>query len=410
MRKHMPAAIVLGCLLIQFFNIGVASNCFSLYLPYMRSELLFTDSQTSIIVAARMLFSLLGLFCMRAIYRRLGARLSMALSSVLFSAGLFSLSFSKTFFACLLSMFPYGFGYALANLYGATILLDAWFKKSYGLALGLVSSGSGLAAFFATTPISLLLQNRGLLSTYFWVGTASLISGFVSFILLRDDPHAMGLSGYGDTAEQVAAIEQTEHERYPGPSPRLFLMLTVVFLLSTLSLTGVSHFSVFFIERGYTPEQAAYAVTGFGLSLIFVKPFYGWLVDRYGAFYINIVYYALGIVGLVLSLTVCRGSVAVLIVSTALIGIGSALCSNGLPTWAKDLYPENHYDINQKFAIVCMISGVVFTSVPGILKDRLGSYWISFLGITLANVVGLLLLIYCYRVKMGRVGRGKRGA
>ncbi len=400
MKKHMHAAVAFGCLLLQFFNIGIASNCFSLYLPYMRSELLFTDSQTSMIAAAKMFFSLLGLFCIKSIYARLGTRKGMALSSLLFSSGLLYMSTAKSFAACILGMLPYGFGYALANLYAATIVINNWFKKRGGLALGLVSAGSGLAAFVGPTPISALLAQRGLSATFLAVGLAALASGTLTFLLVRDTPGSLGLQAYGDSETADAENARIEHERFPGPSPKLSFYVISAFLLSTLSMTGVAHFSVYFIERGYSPQGAAYAITGFGLSLIFVKPLYGWLVDRFGGYYINIIYYAVGTAGLLLALFACRGSVPVLIFSMALVGVGSALNSNGMPTWAKELYPDDQYTANQRAQIVNMSSAVICSMLPGMIKDTFGSYWISFAGITVCFALSCVVLVICYRIKM----------
>ena len=406
MKKHMPAAVVAGCLLLQFFNIGIASNCFSLYLPYMRTELLFTDSQTSLVAAAKMLFSLLGLLFMKRVYTRFGVRKGMALSSLLFCAGLFFLSAARTFPTVILGLLPYGIGYAFANLYSATIVLNAWFKKRGGLALGLVSSGSGLAAFVGPTPISALLEKGGLHAAFFCVGLSALVSGLISYLLVRDDPSLVGAKAYGDSPDADEENERIERERFPGPAPGKFLFMCCVFLLSTLSMTGVAHFSVYFIERGYTPVTAAYAITGFGLSLIFVKPLYGWLVDRFGGFYINIVYYVIGAIGLLMALTVCRGSLPVLIFSTSLIGIGSALNANGLPTWCHELYPEDPYTMNSQAAVVNMVSAVICSTLPGIIKDRFGSYHISFVGITICFVLSGLILVRCYRIRMNRGQQG----
>ena len=144
-RLHRAWAICLGCTLMLFVCGGLSVNAFSVTQPYVLAYGGFTNTQTSMINTIRALSYLGCMFAAPLFFRTLGYRLGTAVA-VAFSAVSFAVfAASKTLAGFYLGGVLAGLGYGFGSMIPATILINRWFHRKKGLAIGLCSASTGLA-------------------------------------------------------------------------------------------------------------------------------------------------------------------------------------------------------------------------------------------------------------------------
>ena len=402
MKKYYAWAICLGGLILQFWTIGLASNCFGVFLPYFRSELGLLNSQTSTFVTVRCLFGFIGVFLIKKYYEKLDLRLGMTFACLLFGIGVIAWGHGEKFAVCILGLVPLGIAYGFGNMYSVTIALNRWFKLHYGLALSICVAGSGISAIVMPPIMNSLLENYGLKHATFVLGLSAVVSSLLIFLLIRNTPEEMGLAPFGSEKHLTEAEEKIASHAYSGKSPNQLILLFAIVLFGVVAIGSTNHFSVLFIDLGYTPELAALSVSTFGLCLMIFKLIYGALVDKFGTFTVNTVYFILGTIGFFISALFCHGSALMMVLSTGLIGVGLVLTSIGYTMFAKDLYPkEKADDVNQHIQMANMLGGTLFSTLPGIIADKVGSYAPSFFiyGILMIIIAAILTAMYTIRMK-----------
>ena len=170
-----------------------------------------------------------------------------------------------------------------------------WFDRRRGLALGIALAGVGLGAALMPTLAQAVITNYGWREAYLAIGgVVLLISLPVLIALLRDTPEQVCLHPDGDTAEARAARDDGSllgYVLHEAVRRRTFWLMVAIFFLVGLFITSlIVHLIPLLIERGVSPGKAATAQALLGLSLIFGRVFAGYLMDRFFAPYVSVVF------------------------------------------------------------------------------------------------------------------------
>ena len=145
MRKpHYAWAVCLGCTLMLLVGGGLSVNAFSVTQPYILKQGGFTNTQTSMITTVRAVTYLLCMFLSPRFFRRTGYRLGTAIATALSGAAFLIFAFARTLPVYYAAGAVAGLSYGLGSMIPATILMNHWFHRQRGLAIGLCSAGTGL--------------------------------------------------------------------------------------------------------------------------------------------------------------------------------------------------------------------------------------------------------------------------
>ncbi len=203
-----------------------------------------------------------------------------------------------------------------------------WFDRKRGLALGIALSGIGLAGIFMPPLIQHAISTLGWSGTYLAMGaTVLLLAWPVVFWLFRDHPHSMGLLPDGDPYD--GGDSQLPHLKVLTPGLTFsrairtveFWLIFVTFGLMGLGGTGVLiHFVAMLTDRGMSPSAAAFVFSLFGLSVIIGRVSCGYLVDRFFAPRVAVVFLSAMAAGIALLAFDSGTSTAYL--AALLIGLG----------------------------------------------------------------------------------------
>ncbi|HEX6494852.1 MAG TPA: MFS transporter, partial [Acidobacteriaceae bacterium] len=180
------------------------------------------------------------------------------------------------------------------------VVISHWFNRRRGLALGLVGLGIGIGAFAVPLLSQRLIAHSGWRVAYAAFGGAMvLISIPVVATFLQNDPSDRGLQP--DVAEP--AMKATASKEGMGwadirRSADFWLMIVVFTLTSASMHAGVLHMPALLTDGGVSAGRAAMASAVVGISVIFGRLGSGYLLDRFFAPRIAMLFYGACAIGL----------------------------------------------------------------------------------------------------------------
>lgn len=312
MRRHYAWIVAGVTFLALLASAGIRATGVVLVLPLERD---FGWDRTTVTLALSinlLLYGLCGPFA-GALMARFGVRRVMlvALSALSASLGL-SLFMQSAWQLVILWGVLVGLGSgAMALVLGATIA-TRWFVRRRGLVTGLFAASS------ATGQLIFLPEQAAIVEAFGWrpavLLVAALALGVAALValLMRDDPHQVGVQAYGAQYETQPAVATAAERGNPftlavdalvqGARVRDFWLLAGSFAIcgaTTFGLISV-HLIPASVEHGLTEVTGAGMLAAMGVFDLIGTTVSGWLSDRMDPRKLLVWYYTLRGVSLLL--------------------------------------------------------------------------------------------------------------
>lgn len=359
--------------LALFCTGGLLVTGFNVYTPYLISEGGLTNGEVSVVLMVRNLFSLLSMFLVVPLIRRLDIRLNVT-TAVLSGAIAFTVfSIAKNFVLfCLGSAFA-GLAYGLGGMVSVSVVIKRWFDDHEGLALGICAAGTGLSAVIGSPIITEMVENHSMqFSMRAEAVFLALMAGLL-FLLTRNYPSP-------EKREEVRRERQAktaEHGRYDAfalSRAEKWILLLGVFLCG-MSYTVSPFMTVLFREKGFDAAEVGWMASFMGLALCVGKCVYGGAVDLLGRVRAGNVFYGCYVLAIFLCAACVPGSHIMAYTALTLLGVGFPMLSVGLSQLAAGTAHSEYYaDAVRQLQTAYMLGTVAFSTVPGILADQMGTY------------------------------------
>jgi len=169
--------------------------------------------------------------------------------------------------------------------YGAVI--SRWFDRHRGLALGLMSFGSGLAAMAYPPVAQNLIEHLGWRSAYAILGAGVLLVPILILpVFLKDDPRCGGYLPDGTVANSYSMVSSPAEGlvwRQVWRSRTFWLLMTIFFLAGCSAHACVLHLAALLSDRGASSQAAANSVSIIGVAMLFGRTGSGYFLDRFFA-------------------------------------------------------------------------------------------------------------------------------
>jgi MFS family permease len=273
-------------------------------------------------------------------------------------------------------------GVAAAGWIPAVVLVQRWFPRRVGLALGAASSGIGVGIFLVVPLCQFLIDTWG----WRWAFRvmAALVAVWVvpaTYWLVQDPPAAGG----GDSPERTMAPPAAGVDLTVGEAARtgrFWLLGTAQILGSGASQMLLVHQAAYLVDHGIAPMLAASVVSVVGLASIAGKTGGGWFSDQFG----RELTYTLGMASLALAvgtlgLVALTSHPALAFVYGVLVGIGYSVTAPLLPAVISDLFRGRHFGaIFGTLHMANAIGGSLGPWAAGRVFDATGGYRPAFIG------------------------------
>ena len=272
--------------------------------------------------------------------------------------------------------------------------ISAWFDARRGLALGIAMAGVGIGVFIVPQVVRVLIQNYGWRIAYMGLGALMFLVAFPSMALLVREPE----EGF---ARRRVRLAQAVDVVLPGLSVREVLMGSRFWLLA-LSVLCVStvvnglgvHIVPLLTDRGLSPAVATSMLGVFGLGTLGGRLLSGYLVDRFFAPYIAVVFFLLGAVGILIT---SGAGGAVPTFGIVLLGIAAGTEIDMLGYLSSRYFGLRHFGQLYGYIFAVFSAGAALGPyVLGVCFDRFHSYNDALFG-----YVGLLVLASGLIVSLG---------
>ncbi|MBR3124808.1 MAG: MFS transporter [Mogibacterium sp.] len=391
-RIHYSWFICFGCALVLFCTGGLCFTGFSVYLPYMRSVLGFTNTQISVLLFVRSLLSVIGMTFVNRFLKKYEIRRVVTFALIMAAASFLIYAFCSSYAGCMAAAALSGAAYGFGSMIPVSILISRWFNDHRGLALGVCMASTGVSTFIASPVITWLVDRNSLMISYLTEGIFVAVMCVIVWFLLRSMPSCLDLEPLGaDHETAVAYADQTA-------SPGMIAIMTAGFLLlGTASNNVASNLSLLYQSVGFDSDRIANVVAFFGISLAVGKCVSGLVVDKAGPYHSCGILFIISIIGCALCCTAGRTGLTAASTAVILIGFGMAVASIAPSAFALRVASEKDYPgILSKFQTSHTLGGLLFTTMPGIIADRTDSYVISYLIMLGAIVVSSIILQRVY--------------
>ena len=394
--RHYEKIIVGCCFLTVFANMGLASTAFSVHQPYIVAIPGVGDTGGSLILSMRTFVSLLAMLVVDRYYRSLDVRRGMFVASVCTAVGFAVYSRASDLPTFMVGAVFLGVGYGFGGMVSVTYLVNRWFASGIGSVVGVASMGSGLASIVVPLVIVRIIEASSLSIAFTVESGTALALGVLVLALVRNRPSDVGLKPYERTAGKVRTSRVSLQRE--APRAERFVLFGAMVAVGVFCCCGMTYMSVLATSSGFDAVFAATLVSISGATLTVAKFVCGELFDRLGTMRASVIMFAFALVGYVLCCFAGMGNNVVMVIAALFIGAGLSLGTVGISVWSLDLsLPETRSREVKNFQVAYALGGFIANTLPGIVKDLVGTYVVSYAAMIVVVALACLVVLRFYR-------------
>jgi MFS family permease len=203
---------------------------------------------------------------------RFGPRIVLSLSSILVAAGYCLMPLVQSPWQLFL-FYGIVLGIGMGAMFVPLVSMTArWFNTRRNLMTGLVSSGAGAGMMIVPSSSALLINRYGWRTSFLIMGIAVPVIIFAAAQFMRRDPESIGTVPYGASRESTdKRPTEKEHALHEAlRAPQFWVVFTMVFWFSVLSMSYNVHIVPDAIDAGMSPTSAPY-IQPYGIPTSSIK-------------------------------------------------------------------------------------------------------------------------------------------
>ncbi|MBD1223821.1 MFS transporter [Virgibacillus halodenitrificans] len=330
-------------------------------------------------------------------------------TAILLQAGAFvAFGFMSSIWGWYIFAIPLAVGGVFTTVIVGPVLINQWFKKKNGLALGILGASGGALGALAQPAVGNMIADQGWRFAYIALGGAVIIISIPVIILLfRKSPQAIGISPYG--AKEVLANENKEDSPIEeltetgvsmadAKKSSAFYALAFFFFLVTSIASFTVHIPTYIINQGYSVTFAGNVMGGYMLGVLFGALAIGFFVDKIGSKKTAISAMLLGMVAVAI-LTFITGNAVLVTIAVILFGfVASNAISTMAPALTTSLFGSKNYsEIYSTASLGLAVASIIALPLYGYIFDFLGSYTPVLIGIIAMMGINILLILFAFK-------------
>ena len=277
-----------------------------------------------------------------------------------------------------------------------TGVLNNWFTKHRGKAIGITMAGTGLGAFLLPPIVEFLIANHGWRTAYRGIGLGALLVSLpIVFALFKEKPDSSTATDGEVMANKVETWGLTTKD---AMRTKQFWILGAVLFLTVIVVAGLlSNFERIMTEQGFERSSIAQIAAVMGLTVIIGRLMVGALVDRFWAPGVAACFFLVATLGLLI-LVGTQVTMATALLVAVMIGLAAGAELDLLAYLTGKYFGPAHYP-----AIFGLIIAF-FTVGAGIAPPLFGMAAQMFqgYGTMLSISIGLLLVSILLFLSLGR--------
>lgn len=244
-------------------------------------------------------------------------------------------------------------------------VIDQWFSKSSGLAIGLAWGVNSLCTLLLSPVVTLVIEQQGWRVGFIVLAAVSAAMILpVSAFIIRFKPSDRNMLPYGETAAETSEDSSLEKQddvltgmtlRDAAKTPS-FILCVLLLCVAQLTCCMNQLFPTYASEVGFNPIVGSLMVSAASLSDIFLNPFVGKTCDKLGAIKATVTWTAVSISSFLL-LIIGGNSETVSIIAAGVNDVMFAIVGTAMPMLLLSLFGSK--DFGRIYSIVCSAGYIV---------------------------------------------------
>ncbi|GKV68567.1 MFS transporter [Sporosarcina sp. NCCP-2716] len=397
---------------------GALNNSAGLFIPGATSDLGISIGNLTIYFSIASIVTMIFLPIGGKILAKYDTRAVLITAMILQAGAFVAFGFSNSVWGWYIFSIPLAVGGVFTTVIAGPVLVNQWFKKKNGMALGLIGASQGLLGALAQPLVGRTIADSGWRTGYISLGLAAIIIVVPTILfLIRKSPQAVGVMPYG--AEEETAVEQRDSSansdadkgitlavaRKSGAFYALFLFFLMAVSIASFSIHIPSYIQS--LPEHYDAIFAGNAMAGYMIGVLLGALALGYLVDKIGSR--NTIYLAmvLAIVA-VFGLLYGTHSEMMIILSTTLFGFTVSNAVGTLaPALTTSLFGSREYSqIYSTASLGLAIAGIVALPAYGYIFDITKSYTPALYALIVMLVLNIVFVTYAFVGKKKLVDGG----
>ncbi|WP_436966000.1 MFS transporter [Staphylococcus shinii] len=410
-RLHFAWLILIGLCVSVGLGKAALNNSAGLFLSPVSQDLNVGVGSLTIYLSVSSIVTLLFLPFGGKLLSKYSARLVLFFA-IVFQAGAFALfGLMNSIWGWYLLAIPLAIGGVFITVIGGPVLIERWFSKGKGLALGILSAIGGLLGVFAQPIIGALISQFGWRNAYFITGLGVLIIvAPIILLLIRNSPKDKNTKAYGDTSTDIdphKQIQNIEGISYTTAkkTPAFFLLALFFFIITAIS-SFTMHVPTYLVNHGQKVSIAGAMMSALMVGVFVGSLVFGYLTDKIGAKKVGLLAMILGLSATIL-LIAMPDFIVVVAVALFLFGVFTSSIGTIAPAMASSLFGSKDYSqIYSTSSIGLALASIVALPAYGFIYDISGSYTAGLIIIILLFVVNIIAIILAFKNKEKLVKEG----
>ncbi|MBP2001661.1 MFS family permease [Paenibacillus shirakamiensis] len=308
---------------------------------------------------------------------------------------------------------PMSIGAIFVCQMAAPVLINNWFKKHNGLAMGIMVASVGIFGAILQPMAGNLIASNGWRYTYFFLAILVLVIVIPTILLLiRWSPMSVGLQPLGN--DEVKAEDQATHKveapkgvtaAIARKSSAFYSLFIFFFLITSIAAFG-QYVAPFAISIGYDISFAGGAMGFYSIGILVGALSFGILSDKIGARNTAIFAMILGFIPFLILITVPTNP-TMFRLALGVYGVVSASIGTLGPLLTTALFGNKEYSQIYSSAIIGLaVAGIIALPVYGYVAQLTGSYNSIPYAILVMLALNILLIINAFKGKKKIVEAG----
>ncbi|MER2029794.1 MAG: MFS transporter [Solibacillus sp.] len=405
-KIHYAWWILVGLCIIIGVSKGALNNSASLFLTPISQDLGIGMGNLTLYLSISAVITLIFLPFAGKLVAKYDIRMLIIFSIILQAGAFIAFSFMNSVWGWYIFAIPLAVGGTFLTVILGPVLINQWFKKRSGLALGILAATGGIFGAIVQPVVGKLIVSNGWRFSYIAIGVTGVVLVILATIVfIKKMSKEKGLYPYGmeeaEKGNQVTndAFQETGVTMAVAKKSSAFYALLIFFFLITAIASFMMHIPTYIVAKGFTQEFAGNAMGIYMLGVVFASLIIGILNDKIGTKNTTILSMILGMASVFIFLYAASSSVMIFV---ALILFAFVTSGIGIiaPSLTSSLFGNKEYSqIYSSVSLGLAIASIVALPAYGYIFQFTGSYSGGLYAILIMLVINIGAVIIAYKGK-----------
>ncbi|MEY9094486.1 MFS transporter [Paenibacillus sp. RC84] len=403
-KIHYAWWILLGLCMMVGLGKGSLNNSAGLFLKQVSNDLGVGMGSLSLYFSVSAIITMFFLPIGGKLLAKYDTRLILS-AAIILQAGAFAMfGLMNSVWGWYILAVPLAVGGVFITVIAGPVLINQWFKKSKGLALGIMGAAGGAIGAISQPIVGNLIANQGWRTSYIIVGIAVIVIVVpIVLLLIRKSPLEKKTLPYGAEAAGNTSAGADAGAENKGvtlaaakKSSAFYALLTFFFLITSVASFSV-HIPSYLMNKGFDVSFAGNVMATNMIGVLIGSLVIGFASDKIGTRNTAMLAMILGVLAIGL-LLFAASSTLVISLAVGLFGLVSASIGTLGPALTSSLFGNKEYSqIYSNASLGLAISSIIALPAYGFVFDFTGSYT----PVLYAIGIMLILNIVCISIAFG---------